>query len=86
MMPPKPVAAPSGQHLHSRLSSLPHLAKAGEIERVNARFARVEQVKQFSHHQPRRRASMRLPQACARSGRRREIGGRACAGTTSIRL
>jgi long-chain acyl-CoA synthetase len=47
MMPPKPVAAPSGLHLHSCLSALPRLAKAGEIERVNAQFARVEQVKQF---------------------------------------
>jgi hypothetical protein len=47
MMPPKPVAAPSGLHLHCCLSALPRLAKAGEIERVNAQFARVELVKQF---------------------------------------
>jgi hypothetical protein len=47
MMPPRPVAAPSGLHLHSCLSALPRLAKAGEIERVNAQFVRVELVKQF---------------------------------------
>jgi hypothetical protein len=63
-MPPQPVAARPAASAFS-LVFLTTFSEAGEIERVNARFARVEQVKQF---------------------RSLEIGGRACAGTTSIRL
>jgi hypothetical protein len=43
-MPLSLVAAPSGLHVHSCLSALSHLAKAGEIGRVSAQFARLEQV------------------------------------------